>query len=130
MSYLGPNGRLLEETTEGGRPYVGMNKDINAHRAVLYGVDGKEINATNGALAVTDGRVHKYFEGTGNRTETFTKECIVLGLINNSAADLTFTIGSVANVRVKPGESFLDSFEKFTQVTITATGAYRGFAKA
>jgi len=127
---LDANGKLLEEETAGGRPYIAVNKGINAHRAVLYGIDGGEINATNGALAITDGRVHKYIEGTGNKTETFTKECIVFGIVNDSAADLFFTIGSIQNIRVKPGESFLDSFEKFSQVTITASGAYRAFAKA
>jgi len=51
-----------------------------------------------------------------------------LVVINDGDADLTFTAG-YTNFTLKSGEVFDEEVTPFTSISITATGAFRGFVR-
>ncbi|MER2170748.1 MAG: hypothetical protein ABS938_08920 [Psychrobacillus psychrodurans] len=84
------------------------------------------ITGRNGANAfIEKGRVVKdVVESLSDVTKTYSTEMFGVGIVNDGIADLTFSINKFT-ITVKPGESFDDLFEAFTEITINATSKFR-----
>ncbi|MFA6911123.1 MAG: hypothetical protein WCQ59_08375 [Candidatus Cloacimonadaceae bacterium] len=93
--------------------------------------DGKPIKKDNpldvqGTVQLSGSKATEPFSGSANTTKTFSQTMNGFVIINDGAADLTFTIGT-DSFTVKPSECFKESFNAFTEVTITTTGAFRAY---
>lgn len=73
-------------------------------------------------------RAQEAFSGTGNFTKKFSGDRDDLYLINDGAADLTFTAG-VFTFTVKPGEYFNEEVNYFNSINITTTSSFRGYVR-
>jgi len=65
--------------------------------------------------------------GSGNNNYEYTGATpnpVGLNFMNDGSADATITVGSIA-VTIKAGENFDGSFDRFSEVAIVATGAWR-----
>lgn len=74
-------------------------------------------------------RAMDFFSGTGNLAKKFEDEREELVLINDGTADLSFTAGPYMTWTLKPGEVFDERLAEFSSLTITSTGAYRGYVR-
>jgi hypothetical protein len=88
------------------------------------------IEGRDGANAfIEKGRVVKeVWSGNSTITKTFSQKMFGFGIVNDGTGDLTVTIGNISFI-VKPGETFDDLFEGFTQVTISGNSAYRAVVR-
>ena len=73
-------------------------------------------------------RAQEFFSGTTSMTKKFNGDREELVVINDGDADLTFTAG-YTNFTLKSGEVFDEEVTPFTSISITATGAFRGFVR-
>ena len=85
---------------------------------IAKGSDGAPYYRARGSIAM------EAWSGSSNYTKTFADNRYGFSIMNDGAADLTFTINSQTRT-VKPGEAYNALFDPFTSVTINATGAYR-----
>lgn len=83
----------------------------------------------NSNVQLTGSNAKEPFSGTANITKMFTKQMKGFVISNDGASDITFTIGT-DTYTVKAGEVFGESFDAFTQVTITTTVPYRAYGRA
>lgn len=72
--------------------------------------------------------VIEYFSGSANTTKTVNGHATGFGIVNDGSSDLTFTINGLT-ITVKIGETFDDDFPYFESVTVTTTGAFRGWIR-
>jgi hypothetical protein len=90
---------------------------------------GNTINTLNPLPTSLTGRnVKDVFSGSANVTKTYPTSMRGFSLVNDGAPDVTFTIGG-KTITVKQNETFDASFDPFTSVTVTATGAFRAIVK-
>lgn len=73
-------------------------------------------------------RAQEFFSGTGNMTKRFASDREELVVINDGAADLTFRAGAI-QFTLKPSEVFDEEINPFSEIEVTATGAYRGYVR-
>lgn len=72
------------------------------------------------------------FNGSSNKVLTWPKTQRAFVIANDDAtASLTFTIYNTSNFThtLKAGESFDELVEPYTNVSVTATTAYRGYGR-
>jgi hypothetical protein len=74
-------------------------------------------------------RARDFFSGTTNLTKKFGSNREELVIINDGTADLSFTAGLYTSWTLKPGEVFDERIAEFDSITITATGAFRGYVR-
>lgn len=73
-------------------------------------------------------RARNGFTGSANQTINLNGTYEELLLINDGAANLTFTAG-IFTFTLGPGEVFDEEVDPFNSLKITATGAYRGYVR-
>lgn len=88
------------------------------------------ITGRHGANAfIEKGRIVKdAFNGSSNITKTYNTNMYGFGIVNDGAADLTFSINGFT-ILVKPHETFDDLFEPFQLVTVNATDTFRAVVR-
>jgi hypothetical protein len=101
-----------------GKPAPAYYNDSTEQYEYLKGVNGGPYYTHRGTVA------QEAWEGNATITKTFTENRYGFSIMNDGAADLTFTINSQTRT-VKPGEAYSALFDPFTTVTITTTSAYR-----
>jgi hypothetical protein len=73
-------------------------------------------------------RAQEFFSGTGNFSKQFSGFREDLVLINDGNADLSFIAG-LTTFTLKSGEVFDEAIDPFNSISITATGAFRGYVR-
>lgn len=74
-------------------------------------------------------KIQGTFSGNSNTTYTCPKSCNAFSIKNDGSSNLSFTINGIT-ITVKPNEEFSDSFEWFSEVTVTTTVAFRALVKS
>lgn len=70
--------------------------------------------------------IKEAFNGTASLTKTFSQAMTGIGIANDGANDLSFTVLGITLI-VKPGEAFEGFFDPFITVTFSAQGAFRAY---
>lgn len=115
---LDENGKLIEEQTASGRPYVAVNKDQNANRGIFVDKDGNVYHL--------DAKIKESFSGSVDQTFTFAAARKGITLSNDGSEDLTLTVNGISLV-IKTGEVFEGRFDPFTSASVAGTAPYRGY---
>jgi hypothetical protein len=89
---------------------------------VIQGRDGANSFIEKGRI------VKDAWSGSTDITKNYASPMFGFGIVNDGTGDLTVTIGSIS-FTVKPGETFDDLFEGFTQIQITGNSAYRAVVR-
>ena len=115
---LDQNGKLVEEQSSSGRPYVAIEKQKNARRSILVDKDGNTYDL--------DSSIKESFKS--NVTQTFTFENSMRGvtLSNDGSADLLLVINGIS-IDVYVGEVFEGRFDSFASLEVQGSSAYRGY---
>lgn len=89
---------------------------------------GQTDGSTEDEVLVRGSVVKDAFNGSTNTTKTYVTAMRGFSIVNDGAADITFTI-SGKTITVKPNETWDGKFDPFTSVTVVAVGAFRAVVK-
>jgi len=113
---LDANGKLIEEQSSGGRPYVAIDKDINAQRVSPA---GRGTHASVSASATTT-----------EANSAFNVEHIIF-LANDGSGDIIFNFDAATTAAgaftLKTGEALSDIPRKVTTLYYKATSGTQTF---
>lgn len=73
-------------------------------------------------------RAQEFFSQADIFPKKFSGQREELVIINDGSADLTFTAGGIT-FTLKPGEVFDEEVNPFDSISVTATGAFRGYVR-
>ncbi|MEH6941672.1 hypothetical protein [Bacillus sp. JJ722] len=73
-------------------------------------------------------RAREGFSGTTSKPIKLTGVYEELLIINDGTSNLTFTAGKFTFI-LGPGEVFDEEIDPFSEIEVTATGAYRGYVR-
>jgi hypothetical protein len=115
---LDANGKLKEEQSASGRPYLAIDKSVNARRTVLVNPKGE--------LYHLDPKIKAAFSGNTSQDHTFSVDMKGVTITNDGSTPLTITVNGIT-LTVDVGESFSGRYDAFRVITIDGSTPYRGY---
>lgn len=130
LKVLNAAGALVTAPSETVTAVLGAGTAL-AGKIVPVDTDGDEkfITANPAVMQLSGSKAQEPFSDSVSKTVTFSKTMLGFVIYNdNDSANLTFVVGT-STFTVPPKMTFDERLPDFTQVVITATGNYYGYAR-